>query len=534
MFDDVNIFSDTNKKLRNIFFFYFMIAVCGYLALMACGYPYNDDYCRYLVNCNVGTISSARYFTLLIESFTYLSNVITDAAPFSQVLSCAFLSYIALICLKIFKVDLNNKIHVLCFSFVAINPYMLEIMLFRFDNPFSTLALLLVVASAYLSTFNTKKFFVSQTAMLFLSFFMYQVASSAYFIIFTYLFLIKIREGKTLVQVISEMRYWIYTILTVALCYFPFTFCLRYSVAETGSSFAIPTNLESINIIIANGVRYFSNLYVDWSDNTIGQISFVIFVIFVINMIAKTYLSSKSLVSVVFSFLGVFVFVLCPLGACLLLKVNSFEGNESVLPRSLYSFGILISLVCYDTCKSFEKIELGRKFVSFLMIVFGLWNIIFLNSSANVIRQIRMIEHNVLYDISKDIYDFSSKNENIKGICVKGSVDTRVSLGFIRLYPIIDRIIPEKWKASCLCKLAIMHTDFGENMLKYVPIKKDFYKKGYKKKEKVKEILYYDVYILDDKMLLFELRKNEKYGDKKISWAQIREGAIEEVEKKTE
>ncbi len=523
MFGAVNIFNDTNRNLRKLFLFYFIVAICGYSALMVQEHPYSDDYCRYLANMNVGTLSSARHLTLIIETFTYLSGVITDATPFTLILSCAFLSYSAIICLKIFNIDLNNKLQILCFAPVVVNPYMLEIMLFKFDNPFTTFALLLVISSAYLSSLNSRKFFISQTLMFFLSFFMYQAASSAYFLICAYIFLSKIRDGKTLLQTISEMRYWAYTMLLAFSCYIPFTYSLSYSVAENGESFVIPKDRESIQIILANAQRYFSNLSTDWSDNTIGQIFFVLFVAGATNILLQTYTKTKSVISVIFSCFGIFVLFLCPLGACLLLRVISFIGNESVLPRCLFSFGLLISLVCYENCKIFEKTKQIRGFFAFLMIVLCLWNLIFLNSAVNIIRHFRMIQQHVLYDVSKDVYEITSKNEQISGVCIIGSIKTESTTRFRKLYPIIDRLIPEKWKIPYFCQIAFMNPDFCEKILNYLPIHKEFVESKYKNKKKIKETMHYDVYILDEKMLLIDLRDNIRYDNKLIEYAQIRE-----------
>lgn len=523
MLDAVNIFDDTNKKLRTWFFVYFIIAVCGYSALMVNGYPYNDDYCRYLVNVNVGTLSSGRYLTFVIESFTYLSNVITDAAPFTQVLSCAFLSYAAVICLKIFKINLDNKLQVLCFVPMVVNPYLLEIMLFRFDNPFSTFALLLVVTAAYLSSLNNRKFLIIQSVMFFLSFFMYQAASSAYFIVCAYIFLNKIRDGKTLKQIISEMKHWLYSILIAACCYIPITYSLSYSVARNGEPIVLPKDWESIQIIIANANRYFSNLYVDWSDNAIGQIFFTLFIVFVVNMLTQTYVKTKSIASVSLSGLGIFVFSLCPLGACLLLRFISFDGNECTPPRCLYSIGILISLVCYENCKIFEKIHKVRSFFGFLMSIFCLWNLIFLNSAANIIKHFQTIRQAVLYDASKDIYNIINKNEKISEVCVIGSIKTECTSRFVNLYPIINRLLPEKWKTPYLCQIALMNPDFCEKMLKYIPIYKEFTESNYKDKVKIKETMHYDLYILDKKMLLIDLRNNIKYDNELVTYAQIRD-----------
>ena len=243
-FDEINIFADNQKRLRNCFIFFFCIALCGYISIMFSQNPYSDDFCRYLLNSPVGMLPSGRYITRFIEGFLYGSIVITDVAPFSYVVSCFFLAYITIICLKIFRIDLHNKWHILCFIPVTVNPFLLSIMLFRFDNPFTTLALLITILAAYLSSLNEKKYIFAQIILLLIPLMMYQAAVSAYITIFAYLFIENISSGKDVKITIYQMRGWFYTIIITFICYIPFSCSLTYFLSKYNKRiFIIPDSL---------------------------------------------------------------------------------------------------------------------------------------------------------------------------------------------------------------------------------------------------------------------------------------------------
>ena len=515
MFDEINLFDNKNRDLRWCFLFFFVVAICSYLSLMVSFCPYNDDICRYLVNSNVGTFASNRVFTFLIETFVYLSNVITDAAPLSHVLACAFLAYGAVICLKIFNVNPNSKLEVACFIPIVANPYMLEIMMFRFDNPFSALALLFYIVAAYVSTENSQKLLFIQTVIFFLSLFMYQPASSVYFILGTYKFLEEIRAGKSFSQTISKMRYWLYTVLISVIAYIPFTYLFNYHVAEDGSMLALPFNIQNVDIILKNVGTYYSNLYTDWSQNTAGILFFFIFFISVLYSVTKI----KKFSSIFIYVLGVFVLTLCPLGASTALK--TLVCNETIPPRSLYSMGILISGVLYGACELFKISNQAFTFYGFVVTSLCTWSAIFLNSAGNIIHSLRLLQRHVLYDIAKDIHEVREKNKNLSGFCCTGNLQTYSMNKFAELYPMVYRIIPEQWYVPTMCQIALIDYKFADSFTKYFPVDKFFEKDKYKNKNLVKSHALYDVFILDGKVIHINFKSDRKFKVKDINYAKI-------------
>ena len=111
---EINIFHKNNRQLQNCFLFFFFIAILGYASVITSMCPYNDDYCRYFANTPVGIGYSARHATFFLECLMYFSRVVTDAAPFTQILSCAFLAYIVVILIKILAIDIKDKYALLC------------------------------------------------------------------------------------------------------------------------------------------------------------------------------------------------------------------------------------------------------------------------------------------------------------------------------------------------------------------------------------------------------------------------------------
>lgn len=517
MFTEINFLDDKNRDLLKCFLFFFVVAICSYLSLMVSFCPYSDDVCRYLENINVGTFSSNRIFTFLLETFAYLSNVITDAAPFSHVLSCVFLSYGAVICLKIFNVNLNSKLEIACFVPIVAGPYMLEVMMFRFDNPFSTLALLFCIVAAYVSTKNNRKFLFTQTGIFFLSLFMYQPASSAYFILGMYKFLEEIRAGRSFFQTISKMRYWLYTVIISVIAYIPFTYSFNYCVEKDGSMLALPFSAQNIDIILKNISTYYSDLYVDWSENVAGNLIFFIFLIFVFHSITKI----KKFSSICVYIVGVFVLTLCPFGACSVIKIISFAGNESILPRILYSMGVLISGALHGASLLFKVSEKAHKFYGFIVTSLCFWNVIFLNSAANVIHCYRILQRHVLYDVSKDVHEIREKNKNLSGFYFSGSLQTYAMNNFTELYPIVNRIIPEQWFIPTMARLSLIDYKFADSFISHFPVDKRFDQSKYKNKRLAKSASLYDIFIWDEKVIQVNFKSSRKSPIKCLNYARI-------------
>lgn len=521
--------------VQRCFFFFFFLAVLGYLSVMISGDPYNDDYCRYFTNTPVGTSVGLRHITFLLERIMYLSSVTTDAAPLTQLISCAILACTSILCAYIFEVNFSSRIEVLCLFPIVVNPYLLEVMMYRFDSPFIIFALFLTTLAAYFSSFSSRKLLFTQTTLLFLSLFVYQAAISAYFIILLYTFMRKFEKNSFLKNPLRltffEMRYWFYSLVLCALFYLPFTGLIEYCKSANEGLFIIPDNLENLIKIAGNIGRYFLILYNDWSVNLGGQTLIFMAFTFVIGFLTRAGVRTRSFSSVlIFSGL-VFLLFLAPSGMYAFLHMVAFKGNASICPRILYSIGILLALILRDNYLMLQKIFIGRfesitevvcKFYKIMTGILCLWSLIFTNSVGNLVHRFQTVQQLVIHDISKDIFDITRDNKNISRVCVVGSITSPIFMNFSRIYPIIDRIIPEKWCAPTYFRLATLNPDVA-NAILTLEGTSDKYKEGcYRTRVLEKDNPFYRAFILDGSTLLFELNQQTKWKSPVIPYITLK------------
>lgn len=506
MFSDISLIDKRNKAFRNCFFFFFVVAICSYLSLLVSGCPFRDDFYRYLDNSSVGSPDNGRFVACMLELSTYMSGITTDIAPLSQLLSCTFLAYTAAITLKTMDVNLYDRWKIACFIPIIVNPYVLQIMMFRFDNLFITLSLLMVTLSAYLSVRFPEKYILHRITLLLLSLFTYQAGLFAYFTFFLYIIIRDLRYGETIVPILYKMRSWILTMLGTCLCYLPFLSNIAYFRGNCGNIFISPFDSKSLELIFSNISRYFSIIYADWSTNVAGIIFFALLSIFILNNVFSTVKNAKSIMNVVWVIICLLAFLLSPMGLCLLLQSLDYS-TEHVIIRMMYTVGILISLILFDNSFSLRKRKIFRTLHNCIVLCFCIWNMIFSNSLGNIISHFRILEEEVFRDIANDISEMIENNPKIQTITINGAVYSEAMTNFAKTYPIARKIIPEFWGLLDYSRIGVQNPNFGKFLLKskmfYQPLN---FEKNNIHKKLLKKHMWYDLFTYGDDILQIALR----------------------------
>lgn len=501
----LNIFKPQNRSLLFCFLFFFTVAVCGYLSVIILSVPYRDDWYRYLLNSHVGGFEALRNGTALIEYLFYLSDTVTDASPFTQVLSCATLAYIACIFLLTFKVNLKNKWEILCFTPIVINPYLLEVMLYRFDNFFIILSLLIVSLSVYLSNMNKKDHFITQSLLLFLSLFVYQVAISIYFTVFIYQFIKNIRSNVGFVETARKMKYWLYSLISVCIGYMPFLRFLDYHKTESGEVLALPYNSENISVILHNIYSYFQTFYNDWSLNVIGLIMAIMFFVFILNTVIKTIQTTKSIYATLFILLLLFIFLISPSG--LYIGLKAFKEQKLLSPRLLCGIGVFIAIVNYEVYLLFCNTKITKILTKIILCLITTWTLMFFNTATNILRENFKIRDLIEYDITKDIFEVSNQYPQITHFSIIGKFKTPSCKTFFELYPIMNRIFSDELNIFTYHRLGFINDKLEESLTRDETI--FFYEPKHFSKKLIKRHMMYDLYILNDYILQIALKKAE-------------------------
>lgn len=533
VFSEVNLFDSSSIQLRRCFLFFFFVAISGYLSSMCSNCPYKDDYHRYLMNTGVGIIGALRISTFFMEVFTYLSGVITDVAPFTQVVSCALLAYSAVLCLKIFGINLRRKGEILCFVPVVINPYLLDVMMFRFDNIFIVLALFIVIFAAYLSTLNQKNLILASVALLFMSLFIYQAASFAYIVISVYTFMLHISSGRHFFEIFHRMRCWFLTIAITTVLYIPFLrFIAYFRVKQDSQMFLVPYNLENQKIIFENFITYFRQLWNEWSPNLAGNFCILLTAIFCFKFFVETAKNTKSAFCVISMMLLIFAFFLSPTGTYYFMKIIYIK-KKVIDPRVMYSIGILISLLLVNSYRLTQRYFRSQKATNVfggIVGIFCLWNIVFVNSVTNVFAESFQMQQCIFRDVLKDISEITSGNDQINNLLILGKIKTQKIEELSKKYPVVNQLSFGGWnytKAALLCgefakKLVTPSTSsmmyFRNNEIysldkaghKIIPVK-----------TKVKQRMWYDIFLLNKNILLVIMKHKAEEDSQYVHYMTI-------------
>lgn len=442
----------SNKWDRKCFFVFFAIAICGYLSILTSTHPHFDDYARYINNYSCGT--NGRFFTAVLELFIHPSQYVIDATPFTHIISCGILAYTAVICMKM--VNATTVSSILCFIPVVVNPFLAECMLFKFDNAFFMLALLLVIIAAYISLTNRSVIhYLWQTALLFCSLGTYQSAFNAYGIIFLYFFIKKICAGYSVCETIKDMKYWIYSAVSATLLYIPILSKIKYCELN-GSSFIIPYNATNIREISNNITRYYSDFFQDWTVNCTGVIALGFLFLFCVILIKDNVTSVKK---ITLTLLLSLIFFTMPYGIHAFTHHTKF--NTFVCPRILYTFGIMLSFVMFESYNTLKRYILLSNVSTITMALFALWNISFTNSLGNMHNVQEQLSTNAMMCLSHDINDYNVRIGNKSGywLYFKNYLSSSALDKFVKLYPIVEKILLPSCGYVCMQNMLLNQTD---------------------------------------------------------------------------
>ncbi|MDR1333975.1 MAG: glucosyltransferase domain-containing protein [Holosporaceae bacterium] len=433
-----------NKNNQKLFLFFFAIAICGYASFLTSGILYSDDYIRYILNYST-CCSNGRYGNTVLEYLMFLSHIVLDAAPFTQIFSCAVLAFIALICIRMFCKTVD------CFSVlfaasITVNPYLLETIIFRFDNHFMTLGLLAALLAAYISSQNDSRNFILPAVLLFCSLSLYQAALSAYFIVFFYLLIDKVSQRENISSLVKFMKNWGYALASAAVLYLPVALNIHYT--KISEKTFIGNNFEEyFNFVLKKVYYYFENIYQDWHSTYVG----VLFSIFILGFIAyfftmawknKSSYRDYAFRSVLLAIL-IFAFFLSPIGITIFFNHAGARPDTTPL-RIIYSIVIAFFLILHRAHLFFEKKFLLEPISKFFAFVFLLWNITLTNATGNLMKQKCELQNGICSNIAEDIYSFPRK-QDIKRVLIACDYIPIFLKKALQEYPVLNKIFAHQW-----------------------------------------------------------------------------------------
>lgn len=159
-------------------------------------YPYIDDIGRQLQGYSKFSEHYSRYLSEYSARLIQGGDHLTELGLTSNILSACFLTLASLILL--FVLYPNKKISFITASvstIIGINPWFLEPLSFRFDNPFMTLSILVSIIP-FIFWDNKKIFGVMSVVGIFLMCNSYQASSGVYIIVTMTLVFLELLQGS--------------------------------------------------------------------------------------------------------------------------------------------------------------------------------------------------------------------------------------------------------------------------------------------------------------------------------------------------
>lgn len=196
-------FVDSNKfRIIIIFSIYSSVTIAINLA----NYPYIDDIGRQLEGYTGFAAHYSRYLSELVATIIQGSRHLTESGLTTAIISAFILSVTSTFVLYIFFGNVKIKwLTAISSVFIGLNPWFLEALSFRFDSPFLSLSLLIIVIPFFFWKSTLKRFYLIGTFCMFLMCNAYQASSGIFILITLTLVFIGVTTTETLKSLWSRI-----------------------------------------------------------------------------------------------------------------------------------------------------------------------------------------------------------------------------------------------------------------------------------------------------------------------------------------
>lgn len=328
-------------------------------------YPYIDDIGRQLQGYSKFSEHYSRYLSEYSARLIQGGDHLTELGLTSNILSACFLTLASLILL--FVLYPNKKISFITASvstIIGINPWFLEPLSFRFDNPFMTLSILVSIIP-FIFWDNKKIFGVMSVVGIFLMCNSYQASSGVYIIVTMTLVFLELLQGSCFKEKIPKIFISMLSYVIGLLLYRIQIFIKPPIFADQAD---IPKGLEMIKIIGVNAAGYLNNIF--FQSSTIWVLLTII-AIFLLTISVIRLSSTKFLLNFIYMLIWLSLGSVFSYGTYLILS----NPYYLMRPRYEYGFGIFLAIILIVSLECVEKSKIlrrGKSFVSGLLVFYFL------------------------------------------------------------------------------------------------------------------------------------------------------------------
>lgn len=413
-------------KMRKPILTLFLIYLLGISAVLRANFYYIDDMGRALWGYKEFYYFSRyipQYFSTVLHADSYL----TDISPLPQLVAVLLISLSAVIILYI----VTGRCQYTVSEYIAmiplgLSPYFLECLSYKYDSPYMALSVLAAVIPVVFIKRGHYCYFFSIFVCTLVLCMSYQAASGIFPMLVILLALI---QWNHKVELQSILRF----VLISAGGYLAgmlFFVLLLMRPADTYVSTSLPPLAEIIPLTLYHLKRYYSRVCMDFKLEWLGMIG-ILCASFVYTSIRNS--KQKKWNAFIIWMLGLLALFALAFGLYPVLSKPSFE------PRSMYGFGVMLSLVAIVTVSgnhsSLSKLVCIA--LSWCFIVFGFTY----GNALNAQKEYTDYRINaVIHDLDElDLFDEETK----KTYQIEGSIGYAPEImGMPSDYEILKRLVP--------------------------------------------------------------------------------------------
>lgn len=402
-----------------------VVYLVGFSSLIRANFNYGDDMGRALEGYR-GWEYFSRFLANNLSTLIHTNLYLTDISPLTQFLSVLLLALAGLILLYVVYERKSFSLwELLALVPLGTNPYFLQCISFKFDSPFMALSILASIAPLLLRNSSSWKYILSIVMGTLVLCTTYQASSGIFpmvVILLCFRMWTKNRPGKeiALFLVNSTAGFGIGMVLFKLIVMVPI---------DSYVSNSLPTARDLLPTIASNFRQYLSLILSDFCILWLCAILLLAFSFW----LSAVFFSSRQKLPTLFLavFATVLMFLMC-FGLYPVLEAPSFDA------RSMYGFGVLITLFCISTAENLQPIvtRLPSILVAWIFFVFSFsyGNALYAQKSYTDFR------------ISLVICDLNDMDEFLGDEPVTVQIDgdigqAPVVVGMTAQYPVLDRLI---------------------------------------------------------------------------------------------
>lgn len=405
----------------------FLSYILGISSILRANYDYVDDMLR-IYNGSRGWDNFSRYFTEYGSILIHANFVLSDISPLPQIIAMAIMAFSASIIVGLFSKDRCFSIFNICATIpLALSPYFLECLAFKFDSPYMAMSILVTVLPILFLKDHEAGFYCASFLGGLSMCMLYQASNAIYFVLLVIYALFLWINGACNTHLVKKCVLGLISYGFALFVYqkFIFSSTMKYVSTSAAAFWDLP-------MTIMMNINMFINMFIDdYPKHWLLLLGF-----FMLCYIIAVTVNSKQnhILTVFFSAFAVFIIVILSQGAYLLLQKTYLQ------PRAMYGIWCGISIMMIMAVNLRERTWL----VKFCCIILSWCVFVFPFMYGNALEKQKSYTdlrvQALVNDLNKTVF---TDKKNVYDLKIKGTIGySHTVKRLFGEYPVMKRLIP--------------------------------------------------------------------------------------------